>query len=109
MSLPSETARTWGFVLADDAASNDDHTTGAIKGYIVRTSDARAFEAAIKAEWWPPLRIRYPLSSNGDDRIKADQDYFDAIHRGPDTALEACLTVSPAPMHIDLLPEVQRR
>jgi len=27
VSLPSETARTWGFVLVDDAASDDDHKT----------------------------------------------------------------------------------
>lgn len=107
--LPSETARTWGFVLVDDAASNDVHTTETIKGYIVGTSDTRAYEATTKAEWWPPLRIRYPLSSNGDERIKADQDCIDTIHRGPDAALEACLAVSPAHMHVNLLPEVQGR
>jgi len=106
--LPLETARTWGFVLVDDAASDDDHTTKTIKGYIVGTSDTRAYEAATEA-WWPPLRIRYPLSSNGDEGTKAYQEYTDRIHRAPDVALEACLAVSPAHMHVNLLPEVQRR
>jgi len=31
------------------------------------------------------------------------------IHRAPDVALEACLAVSPAHLHVNLLPEVQRR
>jgi GNAT superfamily N-acetyltransferase len=74
------------------------------------TSDTRAYEAATKAEWWPSLRLRYPLSpSNGDERTKADQECVDMIHRAPDIAPEACLAVSPAHMHINLLPEVQRR
>lgn len=108
VSLPSETAHTWGFVLVDDAVDND-HTTNTIKGYIVGTSDTRAYEAITEAEWWPSLRIQFPLSSNGDERTKADQKYTDLIHRAPDVALEACLAVSPAHMHVNLLPEVQRR
>lgn len=108
VSLPSETARTWGFVLVDDVASDDDHTTTTVKGYIIGTSDTRTYEAATEGEWWPSLRIRFPLSNNGDERTKADQEYIDLIHRAPDVALEACLAVSPAHMHINLLPEVQR-
>jgi ribosomal protein S18 acetylase RimI-like enzyme len=109
VSLPSETARTWGFVLVDETALDDGGTTKAIKGYVVGTSDTRAYEAATEAEWWPSLRNRFSLSSNGDGRTKADQEYIDLIHRTPDVALDACLAVSPAHMHINLLPEVQRR
>lgn len=107
--LPPETAQTWGFVLTDDAVSDDDHTTKIIKGYVVGTSDTQAFERATEGEWWPALRIRFPLSSEVDERTTADQDYIDLIHRVPEVAPEACLAVSCAHMHINLLPEVQRQ
>jgi len=109
VSFPSETARTWGFVLVGETALDDGGTTKSIKGYVVGTSDTRAYEAATEAEWWPSLRTRFPLSSIGDERTKADQEYVGLIHRAPDVALEACLAVSPAHIHINLLPEVQRR
>jgi len=109
VSLPPEVAHTWGFVLVDDTASDNDRTTKAIKGYILGTSDTRAYEAATEAEWWPALRIRFPLSSDTDERTTADQEYIDLIHRAPDAALDACLAVSHAHMHINLVPEVQRR
>jgi len=109
VSLPPEAAHTWGFVLVDDTAPDNDHTTNAIKGYILGTSDTRAYEAAAEEGWWPALRIRFPLSSDADERMTADQEYIDLIHRAPDAALDACLAVSPAHMHINLLPEVQRR
>lgn len=108
--LPPMTARTWGFVLVDTSVSDDDHTTAAVKGYILGTSDSRAYEAATEVQWWPPLRIRFPLESGGEEeRTAADEQYVNIIHRGPDSAHEACLAVSPAHMHINLLPEVQRR
>jgi len=107
--LPPMTARTWGFVLVDTSVSDDDHTTQAVKGYILGTSDSRAYEAATEVEWWPPLRIRFPLESGGDERTRADKQYIDIIHRAPDPAHAACLAVGPAHMHINLLPEVQRR
>lgn len=106
--LPPMTAHTWGFVLVDTSVSDDDHTTRAVKGYILGTSDSRAYEAATGAEWWPPLRIRFPLESDGDERTEADERYINTIHRAPDRH-EACLAVGPAHMHINLLPEVQRR
>ena len=109
VSLTPETAHTWGFVLVDDAALEDDCFMKTVKGYIVGTSDTRAYEAATEADWWPSLRTRFPLSNSGDERTKADQEYIDLIHRAPDVALDSCLAVSPAHVHINLLPEVQRR
>lgn len=107
--LSSNTTRTWGFVLVDEAAApDDDRSTKVIKGYILGTSDTRAYEGATEAEWWPSLRIRFPLGNFGDERTKADQENINLLHRGPDPALEVCLAVSPAHMHINLLPEVQR-
>jgi ribosomal protein S18 acetylase RimI-like enzyme len=107
--LPPMTARTWGFVLVDPSAPDNDHSTRAVKGYILGTTDSRAHEAAAEALWWPPLRRRFPLESGGDERTEADERCISIIHRAPDPAHEACLTVSPAHMHINLLPEVQRR
>jgi len=107
--LPPMTARTWGFVLVDTSAPDNDHTTSAVKGYILGASDSRAHEAATEAEWWPPLRIRFPLEGAGDERTEADEKCISIIHRAPDPAHKACLAVSPAHMHINLLPEVQRR
>lgn len=71
-----------------------------VKGYIVGTSDTRSYEAATEADWWPSLRTRFPLSNSGDERTKADQEYIDLIHRSPDVALDSCLAVSPAHVHI---------
>ena len=107
--LPPMTARTWGFVLVDTLASDNDHTTRAVKGYILGTSDSRTYEAAAETQWWPPLRKRFPLESGGNERTKADERCIHIIHRAPGPAHEACLAVSPAHMHINLLPEVQRR
>ncbi|KAI0269134.1 acyl-CoA N-acyltransferase [Gloeopeniophorella convolvens] len=109
--LPSERAHTWAYVLADDTAP-DDHSTDAVKGYILGTSNTRAYEAAADAEWWPPLRARFPSESSGDaddERTEADKRYIGWLHQGVSPALDTCLAVSPAHMHIDLLPEVQRR
>ncbi|KAI0251250.1 hypothetical protein BJV78DRAFT_1126455 [Lactifluus subvellereus] len=107
--ISSKAARTWGFVLVDEtAAPDEDHIMNVVKGYILGTSDTRAYEAATEAEWWPHLRIRFPLGNDGDERTDTDQEYIDLLHRAPDPALEACLAVSPAHMHINLLPEAQR-
>jgi ribosomal protein S18 acetylase RimI-like enzyme len=106
--LPPMTARTWGYVLVDTSAPDDGHTTRTVKGYILGTSDSRAHEAATGAEWWPSLRIRFPLEG-GDERTEADERCISIIHRAPEPAHEACLAVSPAHMHINLLPEVRRR
>jgi len=57
--LPPMTVRTWGFVLVDTSAPDNDHTTRAVKGYILGASDSRAHEAAPEAEWWPPLQVRH--------------------------------------------------
>ena len=31
-----------------------------VAGYLLSADDSRAFEAWAEAEWWPPLRERYP-------------------------------------------------
>ena len=102
------TGCTWGFVLADDTAAPGEHGTDAVKGYILGATDTRAFEARAEANWWPPIRARFPLVADGE-RKEGDEMCIGILHRGPDPALEACIAFSPAHMHIDLLPEVQRQ
>lgn len=73
-----------------------------VAGYVVGTADTRAFEERLEAEWFPPLRRRYPAGSG---------DGFDALlvamlHQ-PVRADESLLRTHPAHLHIDLLPRLQ--
>jgi len=95
---------TWGFVLSEDETNN-------VKGYILGATDSEAFARAEEETWWPQLRSLYPITPTPDEepRTEADQRYIELIHRGPDPPLKTCLALSSAHMHIDLLPEVQRK
>ncbi|KAI0045319.1 acyl-CoA N-acyltransferase [Auriscalpium vulgare] len=107
--LAPPAARIWGFVLADPARP-DDHTTTAVKGYILGTADTRAYERAAGDAWWPPLRQQFPLAPpEGEVRSELEKWYVELLHKAPDPAREECIAFSPAHMHIDLLPEVQRQ
>ena len=91
-------------------------------GYVLFALDTLAFNEAAEREWYPPLRARYPklddkTSSSGnpttsttvsDPLTEADKNYVSLLH-APHPALPACLAVSPAHMHIDILPAYQRR
>ncbi|EIM88409.1 uncharacterized protein STEHIDRAFT_130337 [Stereum hirsutum FP-91666 SS1] len=101
----------WGFVLVD---TGDEKR---VVGYILGASDTRKFEEEAEKTWYPPLRLRYPLSpspssssppSSLPERKEADTRYIKLLH-SPESAPEACVKFSPAHMHIDLLPEVQRK
>jgi ribosomal protein S18 acetylase RimI-like enzyme len=95
---------TWGFVLAE---------ADAVKGYVLGADDSLAFARAEDERWWPALRARHPLDLGQDvgaePRTAADQTYVGIVHAAPEAPHPACLALSPAHMHIDLLPEVQRR
>lgn len=98
-----------------------------VLGYILGASDTRKFEESAEQTWYPPLRAKYPLepststspssspSSSSSpsekpqpERKEADTRYVKLLH-APESAPQACIDFSPAHMHIDLLPEVQRR
>jgi len=69
-----------------------------VAGYVLAALDTRAFEAWAEAEWWPALRIRYPLR----DEATPDAELVRIIHappRAPDVVVDAF----PAHLHIDLL------
>lgn len=110
----------WGFVLVDtgdESAEKGEGREERVVGYILGASDTRQFEEEAEKTWYPPLRLRYPLSpspssssppSSLPERKPADSRYVKLLH-SPEVAPEACVKFSPAHMHIDLLPEVQRK
>jgi len=78
-----------------------------VGGYILGTSDTRAFEARCEAEWWPRLRTVHP-NPRGTPPAEWtwDQKRAFQIHK-PFTIPEAVVAAAPAHLHIDLLPRLQ--
>ncbi|KAJ4481706.1 acyl-CoA N-acyltransferase [Lentinula edodes] len=90
---------TWGFVMVDDLRDDE------VVGYIVGSTDTRAFEAYAAEHWWPQLAEKYPPSLA---KKPADEQYMNLLrnmHTGPD----ACIKLSPAHMHINILPSYQKQ
>ncbi len=79
-------------VLVDEAGS---------AGYLLSTDDTRDFEAWAEANWWPPLRARYPLVEDGSSLRSFDAELIELIHR-PRLAPPEILDEYPAHLHIDL-------
>lgn len=82
------------FVLTRDAAP---------VGYVLGTRDSAAFAERLEREWYPPLRLRYPLPPPDDQSAEAGMVRY--LHAGrrvnPDVA------GYPAHLHIDILPAGQ--
>lgn len=68
-------------------------------GYAIAASDSPAFEERMDRDWWPDLRIRYPLTPDANRVVQQ-------IHRparvDPVLALDY-----PAHMHANLLPRAK--
>lgn len=95
-------ATTFGFVLVDDDNSR-------VVGYVLGSSDTRAYERVAEETWWPTLRAKYPVE--GPDKIsgkEADVLYMN-LFKNMHTAGEEQVAFSPAHIHIDILPEYQRQ
>jgi len=125
VNLPSGT----GFVLVDPSLKSpsppplDTHTPkteitsdeGTIVGYIVTAYDVPSFERELEESWFPQYRKKYPLSreplADGSPiRKEGDIKIIDWIHdddHEPYHADAASLALSPADMHIDILPGYQ--
>jgi ribosomal protein S18 acetylase RimI-like enzyme len=88
------------FVLARDA---DD----AAVGYVLGARDTLAFAQKCEREWFPGLRMQYPLPSPEDH--SPDAGMIRAIHGGVDTEDLHIVPDCPAHLHIDLLPEAQKQ
>jgi ribosomal protein S18 acetylase RimI-like enzyme len=92
-------------VLEPEHAFVLDDGTGRAVGYVLGALDTVAFEARCEAEWWPPLRARYPERPGGttlDDLLVALLH-----HRLP--RRDDVLDRYPSHLHVDLLADVQGR
>jgi ribosomal protein S18 acetylase RimI-like enzyme len=93
--LSPETA----FVVEDDEG---------VGGYIIGPADTSAFEKRCEAEWWPPLRERYPAPSGDPKNWSRDERMMRHIHH-PDRTRGKLNKRYPAHLHINLLPRLQGR
>jgi GNAT superfamily N-acetyltransferase len=75
-------------------------------GYIVGTANTVAFVRRFRVEWLPRLEHRHPRPSG--PLITADDVMADLLHR-PERMIVPELAAYPAHLHIDLLPDYQRR
>jgi ribosomal protein S18 acetylase RimI-like enzyme len=80
-----------------------------VAGYVLGALDTRQFEAALEAEWWPSLRVRYPDPPRAT-RADWTRDEWRAwqIHH-PFSTPDWLAGPYPSHLHIDLLPRLQGR
>lgn len=76
---------------------------GAPSGYILGTADSMTFEQRAREEWFPPLKLKYPLRDAGDTSREASM--VRSIHAG--YRAPPWSDSWPAHLHIDLLPVAQ--
>lgn len=77
---------------------------GKVMGYVVAAPDTRAFEATLNTLWWPVLQEKY---RHREPEAALDSNVLNSI-RQPDAAAEALVTLYPAHLHINLLPDQQK-
>ncbi|KAF9008943.1 acyl-CoA N-acyltransferase [Cyathus striatus] len=87
---------TWGFVLVEDDRP---------VGYVLGSTDTRAYEKYAAEHWWPNLAQKYPPSLATKP---ADVGYMKLL-KNMHVAPEANIQFSPAHLHIDIMEEFQRQ
>ncbi|KDN34063.1 hypothetical protein RSAG8_12851, partial [Rhizoctonia solani AG-8 WAC10335] len=97
-------APTFGFVLVDTPEEGKE----TVLGYLLATPDSRRHEAAAEKESYPPLRTKYPNYPYPSDATERDQGVINRIHK-PLIRPQGLVDISPAHIHINLLPQAQRR
>ncbi|CAE6516939.1 unnamed protein product [Rhizoctonia solani] len=95
---------TFGFVLVDTPEEGKE----TVLGYLLATLDSRRHEAAAEKESYPPLRTKYPNYPYPSDATERDQGVINRIHK-PLIRPQGLVDISPAHIHINLLPQAQRR
>ena len=91
---------TWGFVM-----QRDDNKE--VVGYILGTTDTRAFERAAKETWWPFLRPKYPAEGEFKIAGKPADELYAKLISNMEPIEQECIDFSPAHFHIDILEEYQ--
>ncbi|KAF8205092.1 acyl-CoA N-acyltransferase [Pholiota molesta] len=89
---------TWAFVLEDE-------TSKEIVGYVVGSTDTRAYERYAAEHWWPPLADKYPR----EHAVKSGDIQYAELLRNMHTAPDANIVFSPAHMHINILETHQKQ
>ncbi|PPQ83277.1 hypothetical protein CVT25_004016 [Psilocybe cyanescens] len=89
---------TWGFVLENEG-------TKEVVGYILGSTDTRAFERYAAEHWWPALAEQYPQ----ERMVKPADERYAKLLRNMDTAPDANIAFSPAHLHIDILEDYQKQ
>ncbi|WP_137939458.1 GNAT family N-acetyltransferase [Chitinivorax sp. B] len=77
--------------------------SGKVVGYVLGVADSSHFAAQCEADWFPPLRLRYPMPAEVDQ--SPDARMIRTLHRGH--PVMAGTHGYPAHLHIDLLPMAQ--
>ena len=77
---------TFGFVMVNDQTSE-----------------------VVEKHWWPPLRAKHPNDDPGKVSGKRADEQYMKLFKRMHTTPEECIAFSPAHLHIDILPEYQRR
>ncbi|KAJ7180243.1 acyl-CoA N-acyltransferase [Mycena crocata] len=88
---------TWAFVLVD--GSPDD----LVVGYIVGSTDTRAYEQHAGEFWWPAQAEKYPPSA----MIRESDKKYSNLLRNMHTATDANIAFSTAHLHINILEKYQ--
>ncbi|KAF4619490.1 hypothetical protein D9613_005343 [Agrocybe pediades] len=92
---------TWGFVMEDEDKQQ-------VVGYILGSTDTRAYERFAAEHWWPTLAEKYDLEKNTAIVKDADRRYAQLL-RNMHIAPEANIAFSPAHLHIDILEDYQKQ
>ncbi len=79
---------------------------GRAVGYVVGTADTPAFAAAYREQYIPRMLDRYPVP---DSAPETPDEHMIAMHHNPERLLIPALVDYPAHLHIDLLPDQQRK
>jgi ribosomal protein S18 acetylase RimI-like enzyme len=102
--LPSIFAAPYAYLEPELAFVLDDGQRAV--GYIVGTADTPLFVERYRAQWLPGLALRYPRPERA--AATPAEVMVDLMHR-PERMLVPELADHPAHLHIDLLPDHQRR
>ncbi|KAF8238816.1 acyl-CoA N-acyltransferase [Tricholoma matsutake] len=88
---------TWAFVLVDESDE--------AVGYIVGSTDTRAYEKYAAQHWWPQLAEKYPPSL----AIKPDDKRYMNLFQKMSTVPDANIAFAAAHLHINILEKYQRQ
>ncbi|MEW2180142.1 GNAT family N-acetyltransferase [Streptomyces sp. NPDC005406] len=103
--MPSIFAAPYAYLEPDLAFVVDDGTGRAV-GYILGTADTPRFVTEFRKRWLPLVEGRYPKP---DRAPRSPSDEMTGLLHNPERMVLPQLARHPAHLHIDLLPEWQRK